>query len=127
MLRRLLTASAGIAIWAVAFCCAHADIYAWVDSKGKLTLSDQRPPPGGRILEVVRENRAEIPAGTKSAATRETDYAAELRALSDRVRQLERQLESASARPAPPVVQYVPAPPPPGPGYNPGWADWGPW
>lgn len=100
--------------WALAFTgafalrCAHADIYTWVDSAGKLNLSNQAPPEGTRITNVFREDPA-VRAGAEAArAAAERDA---LRALNERVKQLEQDLDAAKRTEPAPVV-YVPAPAP---------------
>ena len=86
---------------------AEADIYTWVDASGNLNLSNLAPPEGSRVTQVFREDPAlRASAEAAHAATQRE----ELRALSERVTQLERDLDAASHPAAPPVV-YPPAAP----------------
>jgi len=101
--------------WAIALAgltapmSAEADIYTWVDASGNLNLSNLAPPEGVRVTNVFRED----PALRASAeAARAGAQREELRALNDRVAQLERDLDAASHPAAPPVV-YPPAAPAP--------------
>lgn len=93
---------------------ARADIYTWVDATGKLNLSNQPPPEGARVTNVYREDPA---ARAHAEAARAASAREELRALNDRVAELERALEKAkeaqAAPPGPAPVMYVPAPAPP--------------
>ena len=93
---------------------AHADIYTWIDATGKLNLSNQSPPEGARVTNVYREDPA---ARAHAEAARAASAREELRALNDRVAELERALEKAkeaqAAPPGPAPVAYVPTPPPP--------------
>ena len=83
--------------------CAHADIYTWVDSSGALNVSNLTPPDDARVLKIVHSS--------DDAARTSTQ------ALTDRVRQLEDEVEKAKQLPpplpyAPPPVMYAPAAPP---------------
>src|SRR4051812_1866241 len=91
---------------------AHADIYTWVDASGKVNLSNRPPPEGARVTSVYREDAAVHAAAeaARAAAARE-----EVKALNERVTQLERDLVAANARPPPAPIVYAPAPPPPVP------------
>ncbi|HSS69609.1 MAG TPA: DUF4124 domain-containing protein [Casimicrobiaceae bacterium] len=95
--------------------CAHADIYTWVDASGALNVSNLSPPDDARVLKVVHSN--------DDAARK-----AETQALTERVRQLEDEVEKTKqlpppmpyapppvmyAPPAPPIVQYIVQPAPP--------------
>ena len=124
MTRGLLETAIGLAACILAVDCAHADVYAWVDANGGVTLSDLPPPAGVRVVSVVKET---TPASARPdrSAVRESAHRAEVQALSDRVRQLERQVELATYQP-PPVVQYAPAPAM-WPSAPCSWADCGPW
>src|SRR3989442_14486657 len=101
---------------------AAADIYTWVDAAGSINVSNLAPPEGVHVTKVIH---ASAPAAaTGDEAARDTTRQAEMRALTERVRQLEDEVESAR-RPLPPpvdsrmvpispIVQYIvnPAPPP---------------
>jgi hypothetical protein len=97
---------------------AHADIYTWTDAKGSLNVSNLPPPEGGRVSHLVHE--ASRPVAPPSDSAREAARQAEVRALAQRVQQLEAEAATAkSAMPPdfaypPPVAApvYAPAPPP---------------
>ncbi len=91
---------------------AHADVYAWEDKAGHLTFSDVPPPPGARVLETVSENQTKDGGPAPSASPRGTAQESEVRNLSERVRQIEQQVDLAST-PATSVKQYESVPPPP--------------
>jgi hypothetical protein len=103
--------------WVIAFVgasastSAQADIYTWVDSSGNLNMSNLAPPEGARVTNVFREDPAlhASAEAARAAAQRE-----ELRALSDRVTQLERDLDAAKHQESPPIA-YAPAMPAPAP------------
>jgi hypothetical protein len=92
---------------------AHADIYAWADAAGKITYSDAAPPKGARILNVVRTPPARPKSAAESAAeaaaSASAAHDAEIRALSERIRLLERELDRATLA-APPANAYAPSP-----------------
>ena len=102
---------------------AHADIYTWVDPNGVVTYSDAPPPKGARLVNVVREAPAKATTAADLAASREAAHQAEVRALAERIRLLEQQVDLAS-RAAPPPTQYVNTAPPPAP-CDPSWSDCG--
>ena len=108
MRRSLLAISAGVLGCALLLSQAHADVYAWVDASGALTFSDLPPPPGVRVVNVVNEDTPGVSARTAPAPARQPDRQAEDRALSERVRQLERQVEIAGYQPPPPAQYSVP-------------------
>jgi hypothetical protein len=84
---------------------AHADIYTWVDASGAVNVSNLAPPESAHVTSVIH-------ASAPPAVARDAAKQAEVQALSDRVRQLEDEVQFAS-RQAPPQVEYraVPAPP----------------
>lgn len=88
---------------------AHADIYTWFDASGNVNLSNRPPPEGARVTSVYREDPAvhATAEATRAAAARD-----EVRALNQRVTQLERDLDAANDRPPPAPIVYAPAPPP---------------
>jgi hypothetical protein len=119
---------------------AHADIYTWVDASGRVNISNLLPPEGARVTSVTHE-RVQDPAAREEAG-REAARQAELQALTDRVRQLETEIQAALRPVAPPQVVYVPVPvpapapvqyqaemaPPAGDGCDPSWSScWGWW
>jgi hypothetical protein len=88
---------------------ARADVYTWVDASGQVTASNLAPPSGVRVKSVVRLDPV---AAARSDAAREAARAAEVAALSDRVRQLEREAPvPPPVPPAAPNVTVVVAPP----------------
>jgi hypothetical protein len=97
---------------------AHADIYTWVDASGSTNVSNVSPPEGVRVTRVTHEN----PQPTvRAQPARDAMHDAEIQALSERVRQLQREVELARAY-APPLPQpmaYPAIPPAPSPAYAP--------
>jgi hypothetical protein len=89
---------------------AHADIYTWVDASGKVNLSNRPPPEGARVTNVYREDPAVHATAEAARAAAARD---ELKALNERVTQLERDLDAANDRPPPAPIVYVPPAPPP--------------
>ena len=67
---------------------AHADLYTWVDASGGVNVSNLAPPEGVRITNVIPAS----PTATHDA--REAARDAEVQALTERVRQLEGEIES---------------------------------
>jgi hypothetical protein len=129
---------------------AHADIYTWTDASGRVNVSNLAPPEGARVSHVVHETPPPVAAVNDS--TREAARQAELRALSERVRQLEAEANAAqtavppdlmyprvAASGPPPSVQYnvtvlpsapqynAEAPPQNYPSCDPAWAGCWPW
>ena len=101
----VLASTAGVRV-------AQADIYTWTDASGRVNVSNLAPPEGARVSHVVHETRPPVAAVSDSA--REAARQAELRALSERVQQLEGEANAARAA-VPPDLMYprVAAPPPP--------------
>jgi hypothetical protein len=106
---RLLPIAIGL-VTVFGWTSAHADIYTWVDASGKVNLSNRPPPEGARVTSVYREDPAVHAAAeaARAAAARN-----ELNALTERVTQLERDLDAANDRPAPATIIYAPPAPPP--------------
>lgn len=92
---------------------AHADIYTYVDTKGRVTVSNVEPPDDARVTSVVRSR----PSPPRSDPPPEASGNATVTALTRRVAQLEDELEAARSQPAlppaPPVVYPVIATAPP--------------
>ena len=84
---------------------AHADIYTWTDKSGLVNVSNLPPPEGARISKVVKETPKD-PA--REAAARESARQAEVRALNERVQQLQDQVEQARRDVPPPVAMIAP-------------------
>lgn len=104
---------------------AHADVYTWTDASGRLNVSNVAPPAGVRVRSVVHEDP---PRTTPSAvAARDAARVAEVQALTERVADLEHEIDRARAErpqpyrviatapPAPPVQIAVTVMPPPAP------------
>jgi uncharacterized protein DUF4124 len=98
--------------------CANADVYTFVDAKGRLNVSNIEPPDDARVTSVVRAKPARAPdsADEARAAAEEARRAAEVARLARRVQELEDQIDAerraSSAPPPPPVVYPVFAPAP---------------
>ena len=121
MLTRLLRTALPVALGATfGLQTAHADIYTWVDAAGSINVSNLAPPDGVHVTRLMHAGAPAAAIGDQTA--RDTTRQAEMRALAERVRQLEDEVESVRRQlpppvdyrpvPLPPVVQYVnPAPP----------------
>jgi Domain of unknown function (DUF4124) len=98
---------------------AHADVYTWVDASGATNVSNLSPPEGVRVTRVIHEN----PQTTaRPAAARDAMHDAEIQALSERVQQLQHEVEVARTYAPPPLPQpmaYPAIPPAPSPAYVP--------
>jgi len=102
----------GVALMlAVAVGPANADMYTWVDKDGITNVSNVAPPEDVRVTKVARAAPKD-PA--REAAARDAARLAEVRALRERVEELE---HSRDAFPPPytpaPVMALAPAPPAP--------------
>jgi len=90
---------------------ARADVFTWLDSAGRMNVSNVEPPEGARVKSVVRTKSRPKDAVSESARQ------AEVAALERRVRELEDEADAArqqSTPPPPPVVyQIFQAAPPP--------------
>ena len=125
---------------------ARADIFTWTDASGRVNISNLAPPEGARVTSVLHE----APKPARPQPPPETAPQSDVRALADRVMQLEWELDLAKRQPpptvvyaaAPPQPQYPPQPipqysyPEPAPGYgsygcDPSWLGcgfaWSPW
>jgi hypothetical protein len=91
---------------AIAASSAHADIYTWIDKKGLTNLSNLPPPEGARVTNVSRLAPKDA---AREAAARESARQAEMRALNDRVQQLQAEVEQTKNAP-PLVLAYAPPP-----------------
>ena|SRR5271155_762310 len=75
---------------------AHADIYTWIDATGGVSVSNLAPPEGVRVTNVIHAS------APKTTARDDDARDAELRALTERVRQVEDEIEAATRQvPAP--------------------------
>jgi len=95
---------------------ARADIYTWVDASGVMNVSNLPPPENVRHMNVVRA----APKEAQDAAFREAAREAEMRALNERVQQLQADVErsrretaSLPTFAAQSPMQYAPAQPAP--------------
>ena len=95
---------------------ARADIYTWVDGAGVTNVSNLPPPEGVRTSTVTRAPPND-PA--REAARREAARESEMRALNERVQQLQAEVEQSRRETpppgffVPPPMHYAPAPAPP--------------
>jgi hypothetical protein len=94
---------------------AHADVYTWVDASGTVNYSNLAPPEGVRVTNVMHESGPKV--ATLADTTRDVARGAEVQALSERVQQLERELELNRRQMAPPM-EYSPLPMPPAVPYT---------
>jgi len=116
---------------------AHADIYTWVDPTGRVNVSNLPPPDGVRVASVTHEIPQKVAA--RSDAARDAAREAELQVLSDRVRQLEHEVEVATHPVSPPTIQnavvmqwtpvqyQIDVSPPASAGCDPAWSGCGDW
>jgi hypothetical protein len=87
---------------------ASAEIYAWIDSNGDVTYGNLPPPKNARVFEVINETP---PPSPQSQAAAEAAHQAEMRALNDRVQQLEQELQQSRYQAMPPAPYPMAAPP----------------
>ncbi len=87
---------------------AHADIYTWTDPNGRVNISNVAPPEGARVTSVLHE----APKPERPQQPVDTAPQPDVRALTDRVMQLEWELDQARRQP-PPTAVYAAAPPQP--------------
>jgi hypothetical protein len=115
MRNRLLHAAFLVALAAIVRVpVAQADVYTWVDASGRINVSNLDPPAGVRVTGVARAKAP--PSRPPDDAAREPLRQAEVKALADRVRQLQDEVEAVravpqQAPPPPPVVYRVVTPP----------------
>ena len=107
-----------LVVGAVGASMARADVYTWVDKAGNVNVGNVAPPKEARVLHVTHEDPAiNARAVAAQAAAREAAHQAEVKALAERVADLERAAVAArNAPPPPPPVRYAaaaPAAPPP--------------
>ena len=108
------TAFAVLVACALAAEPAVADIYTWTDAQGRVNVSNLEPPKDAIVTKVYRQDPA---AAARAETAREAARDAELRVLSERVRELERELDLAGSRvaampPYPPFPSTAPVPVP---------------
>ena len=91
---------------------AEADVYTWVDAAGNVNVSNLAPPAGTKVRSIAREDPA---ARARAEAARAAAKDTELRALTERVAELERANEPPARPPGPPYMGPPPyaVPPPP--------------
>ena len=94
-----------VLVGAVSLQPAYADIYTWVDASGTINVSNLAPPDGATVTSVIHDAARATPGGDQGARD------AQMRALAERVVQLQEEVESAQ-RPMGPPVFYPPGPPP---------------
>ncbi len=92
---------------------ARPDMYVWTDKAGVMNVSNLLPPEGVRLVSVTRAAPKD-PA--QEAAFRDAAREAEMRALNQRVQQLQAEVEQVRREPLPPAPMLQPqAPAPPAP------------
>jgi hypothetical protein len=101
---RIGTALAALFLWGA----AHAAIYTWTDSTGRTNFSNVEPPPGAKVLAVV-DDRPAPPLGPDAEQDARD---ARVRALAERVHQLEADLQRARQRDAAAVAPVALSPSP---------------
>jgi len=102
---RIIQSAVLAAAFAAGAPCARADIYTWVDATGTTNVSNIAPPEGTRVTRVLKTSAAK-------PADSESERDATVRVLTERVRQLQDEVESARRPPPPPPYAYsVPVPP----------------
>src|SRR5437773_10639096 len=85
---------------------AQADIYTWVDASGATHVSNLSPPDGVRVTHVTHES----PQPTARLDTaRGAAHDAEIQALSERIRELQHDVELARTYAPPPQPMAYPA------------------
>jgi hypothetical protein len=120
MVMRLFAAMLSVSAVILASATVHADTYTWVDSKGALNVSNLPPADSARVSKLTHQ--APPPVTPRSAASIAAARQAEVQALTDRVRQLEQEVELAKASPPPePIYRPIPIPaqPPYAPSHSP--------
>jgi hypothetical protein len=88
---------------ALAPSAAMAEIYGWVDPSGSVTYSNLPPPKNARVIDVIEETPPPTP---QAQAAAEAAHEAQMRALNERVRQLEQELQLSRYDSAPPAPPY---------------------
>jgi len=101
----MLVAAVGCAMGIAA---ARADIYTWTDMNGRVNISNLAPPEGARVTSVLHET----PRPARPQQPPEALPQPDVLALSNRVQQLEWELDAARRQP-PPAMVYAAAPPQP--------------
>jgi hypothetical protein len=91
---------------------AAAEIYGWVDGSGAVTYSNLPPPKNAKVIDVIEEAP---PPSPQSQAAAQAAHQAEMRALNDKVQQLEREIQQTRWQATPPPTPYPTAAPPPPP------------
>jgi uncharacterized small protein (DUF1192 family) len=89
---------------------ACADVYTWTDASGRVNVSNIAPPAGVHVSHVVHEDPAK--KGPKAAAAHDAAREADVQALTERVAELQDEVERARRQvPAPATYRAVPPPP----------------
>jgi len=102
-------ATCAVLAFAIASASAHADIYTWIDKKGLTNVSNLPPPDGAKVTNVLHTAPKDA---AREAAARDAARQSELRALNERVQQLQAEVEQARREPP---IGFAYAPPPPMP------------
>ncbi len=82
---------------AMGLSAARADIYTWTDAGGRVNISNLAPPEGARVTSVLHE----APKPARPQQPVETAPQPDVRALAERVMQLESELDLARRQPPP--------------------------
>jgi endonuclease/exonuclease/phosphatase (EEP) superfamily protein YafD len=81
---------------------AHADIYTWIDATGGVSASNLDPPDGVRVINVIHGSAPN--SQVRDEVVRDAARDAELQTLTERVRQIEDEIEAARRQvPAPKI------------------------
>lgn len=97
---------------------AAAEIYGWVDASGSVTYSNLPPPKSARVIDTIEETP---PPSPQALAAAEAAHQSEMRALNEKVQQLEREMQQARS-PSYPVGAAPSYGPPPSYGSPPSYA-----
>jgi len=103
---RIVQSALLAAVFAAGAPCARGDIYTWVDAAGTTNVSNIAPPEGARVTGVVKTSAVK-------PADPDVERDAAVRALAERVRQLQDEVESARRAPPPPLAYSYGPPMPP--------------
>lgn len=103
-----LSRAALVALLALAGPAARADVYTWKDPAGRLHVSNLAPPEGVHVESVVHEDPAKPSPSAEAARAYARDT--EMQALTERVVQLQDEVERAKQQAVLPPVVYSPAP-----------------
>jgi hypothetical protein len=102
---------------------AGAEIYGWVDPSGDVTYSNLPPPKSARVFDVIPEAPPPSPQALANAAAA---HESEMRALNEKVQQMEQEMQQARWQASAPPPPYYPSSAPtsygPPPSYAPAYS-----